>query len=154
MKRGCFSILLATSLIIVTGYCQDQPWSETPNWISNETDFTTSVALVDLDNDGDLDFVAGNYKYPYSFDSDHPEELQVDQIGGGVVAYRNTGGVISSMPTTFLSGRCVDNIAFADYDKDGDLDMAVGFVVGKGNDGGVMVFNNNRINPPPGQPWT
>jgi len=126
------------------------PWSASPNWISTDSEFTMSVALADLDNDNDLDLIAGNYKYPYQIpevgtDVVQPANLQLNEIGAYLCAYRwDTNQYIN--PVNLISNKyCIDCIAVADYDKDGDLDIAAGLVVGKGGDGGVIVFKNHRI---------
>jgi hypothetical protein len=47
-----FSIIICLALII--------PYPDQPDWESNDDDYSTGGALVDIDLDGDIDFVTGN----------------------------------------------------------------------------------------------
>jgi len=70
-------------------------------------DSTTSVALGDLDSDGDLDFVAGNYNQP-------------------VRVYVNNGSGNFTLLESFPFSDPTRTVALADLDNDGDLDCIVG----------------------------
>jgi hypothetical protein len=146
------AVIFAILLLVSPIHAQVCPWTAYPNWVSEEDHFTMSVALVDVDNDEDLDFVAGNYKYPYSeFSPGNPGSLGIEEIGDNVIAYRWNSSTNDFVPEDMTNLHCVDCIAFADYDEDGDMDLVMGMVVGKGGDGGVRLLENNC---PPGQPWT
>lgn len=75
-------------------------------WSSAETDNTLSVAWADVDSDGDLDFVTGNFG--------QANRLYENQNGEFVVTWTS----IEEEPTNI--------VAWGDYDGDGDLDLVVG----------------------------
>jgi hypothetical protein len=85
------------------------------------TGATTGVATVDVDNDGDLDIVAGR-----------PE---------GTVLFRNEvlqGGVLDFVgPLPLAPAAWFGGMAWADYDEDGDVDVAVRTSCG------VRLYRNN-----------
>ncbi len=75
-------------------------------WSSPETSNASSIAWDDMDSDGDLDLVAGNYNSPLR-------------------AYANVDGALElawSSATTDLT----ESVAWGDWDNDGDPDLAVG----------------------------
>ena len=80
--------------------------STTPIWNAPEIDDTYDIAWVDWDNDGDLDFTAGNYLKPNR-------------------VYQNDSGILNlvwssnELDSTFA-------ISWADWNQDGRIDMAVG----------------------------
>jgi len=159
MKRICSIIALSSLILLGNRMAGAQPPHFQalchPGWASSDLAFTMSVALADIDDDGDLDLIAGNYNYPYypsiyPFIPPNPAEPQLDQIGADLVAYKWDQNL---SPPTFASAyvytttkRCIDCIAVAGYDNDSDLDIAIGVVAGKGNDGGVWVFKNQGGN--------
>ncbi len=79
------------------------PWNTTPDWSSAEPhDDTVTIALIDLEGDGDWDFIAGN-------DND-PDRYYVNDGNGGI----SLGGSTASDRTYSLST--------GDIDNDGDMD--------------------------------
>ncbi|UCD03357.1 MAG: VCBS repeat-containing protein [Candidatus Aenigmatarchaeota archaeon] len=74
---------------------------------SVENDDTDSVAVADLDNDGDLDYIAGNYN--------QPNRIYINDGTGNFSLYESTA---ESQETYF--------IAIADLDNDGDMDYIAG----------------------------
>jgi subtilisin-like proprotein convertase family protein len=80
-------------------------------WSSNETDLTNSVAWGDYDKDGDLDLAVASGWYAEMFE---PARL-----------YRNDGGTltVSAIWSSNETG-ALEQLAWGDYDNDGDLDLA------------------------------
>jgi VCBS repeat protein/flagellar hook capping protein FlgD len=92
----------------VTG---SHPFENNPNWRSALSDDTPSLALADLDQDGDLDLVSS----------------LVTDTNGSATVYRNDAGGFNVDPTwtSGVSGavRCV---ALGDLDQDGSPDLVCG----------------------------
>ena len=84
------------------------PLASTAAWVSDERDYTVSVAWGDVDGDGDLDLAVGNY-------------------GQRNKVYLNQGGVLAST-AAWVSDEAdwTESVAWGDVDGDGDLDLAVG----------------------------
>ncbi len=84
----------------------------TPSWTSSDSFYTFSCDLGDADGDGDLDLaVATGEGYTSA-----SEYFRI---------YYNTGGTLATTPgwQSNVKGYAYD-VAFADVDRDGDLDMA------------------------------
>ncbi len=95
-------------------------------------DLTTSVAWGDWDGDGDLDLAVGNR-------------------GQQDVVYENTGATLALEPASAVGWASpviseTQSVAWGDWDRDGDLDLAVGHC-GENDDGPVpqaaIVYENN-----------
>ncbi len=102
-----------------------------PCWSASDTNPSDAVRFCDIDNDGDLDLFVGQV---------------IPQSGGGkVVMYRNSGGILDTVPT--WTGRqgvgWVLRIAFGDYDADGLPDLAVASNNQQGEPNSIKVFHNN-----------
>ncbi len=99
----------------------------TPSWTSNDTFYTFSLKLGDIDNDGDLDLAIACGESYYS----NPENNRI---------YLNNNGTLSSNPdwTSNSTGYFMD-IDFADLDNDGDLDI----VYAGGGQASVIYLNDN-----------
>ena len=95
------------------------------------TDETVTIALGDLDGDGDLDVVVGN-----------------QGAGTQNVAYFNDGNATPGFATSVNFGPGNDRtqeIKLGDMDGDGDLDLVVGNAAGEQN----VVYFNDGTGPPP-----
>jgi hypothetical protein len=108
------SIILSTSLQAQSGY-----FADLPVWESGQVNWTSSVALGDVDKDGDLDLICGN-------------------ASQSTTLYENIGGIFSSMPI-WSSGQMNTtwSVALGDVDGDGDLDLVCG-----NSDGGTTLYEN------------
>lgn len=83
-----------------------------PDWYSRrvggDTDITYSVAVSDIDNDGDLDIVSGSRT-------------------GEVYVYKNSAsGSVWTTVTAFTSTLQITSVAIGDIDNDGDRDIVLG----------------------------
>ncbi|MGD8414239.1 MAG: FG-GAP-like repeat-containing protein, partial [Candidatus Latescibacterota bacterium] len=83
-----------------------------PAWTSNDSKASYSVEWGDYDGDGDVDLLCGGYDGEY--------------YAGLKLIYRNDGGLITADPAVYLSSGqyTVRELAWGDYDNDGDLDVA------------------------------
>ncbi len=90
-----------------------QGFESAPSWTTADMHNTFSVALGDVDNDGDLDIATANGE-AYS---SRPQSNQI---------YFNDAGLIGTLPGWTSSDLdCSYDVEFADFDLDGDLDLAV-----------------------------
>lgn len=111
-------ILLITVVAFLTGPsltagAQGQIFSNEPVWWSGVSSWTWSVALGDIDNDGDLDLVTGTIN---------------EDTGLVNMLYLNDGGVLASMPCWQSALANVTlSVSLGDVDNDGDLDLVCGY---------------------------
>ncbi len=102
-----------------------------PYWSASDTNPSDAVRFCDIDNDGDLDLFVG--------------QVIPGSGGGKVVMYRNSGGILDTVPTwTGQQGvGWVLRLAFGDYDADAFLDLAVASNNQQGEPNSIKVFHNN-----------
>jgi hypothetical protein len=98
-----------------------------PNWSSDASFRTFSIAWGDVDGDGDLDLAVGNNCF--------------DTPGCRTQLYRNQGGILS-LDTSWVSiPALTTSIAWGDVDNDGDLDLVLGNVC-FGDQCGLQLYRN------------
>jgi hypothetical protein len=102
-----------------------------PFWSASDTNPSDAVRFCDIDNDGDLDLFVG--------------QVIPDSGHGKVTMYRNNDGVLDTVPSwTAQQGvGWVLRLDFADYDKDGFLDLAVASNGQLSDPNSIKVFHNN-----------
>ena len=89
-------------------------------WASDTSANSTDARFADLDNDGDLDVLVAN--------DDHN------------LLFENQTGTIAPLATSFIAEETLPGkVILGDYDRDGDLDMAVSLPTG----GGAIVYRND-----------
>ena len=81
------------------------------NGITSDDDWTTSIALGDIDNDGNLDIVAGNLS--------QANRLYLSNGGADPFGSVNGSNITADTDDTYA-------LALGDVDNDGDLDLVVG----------------------------
>lgn len=83
----------------------------------------TSMAVGDMDVDGDMDIVV-------AWNSDCGDEGSTDVVmftNGGAAAIRNRIWTPARIPDPFPKGTAVKDVALGDIDRDGDLDIVATF---------------------------
>ncbi len=90
-------------------------FSTTPVWSSDSVYITSSVALGDVDGDGDLDLACGNLGSIYA------------PFGHSNTLYLNDGNMLSTTPAwSSETKNHTVSVALGDVDRDGDLDIVCG----------------------------
>ncbi|MBN2069895.1 MAG: VCBS repeat-containing protein [Candidatus Krumholzibacteriota bacterium] len=144
------AITVLTSICSQRALCQKSYFPDYPDWSSELANWTYSIALGDIDSDGDLDLACGNsvntrfylneggvfhLEPALSLESTHSYCLALGDINGDgdldlvtrdnyghIVLFLNAGGVFQT-PRAWSSGRNADCIVLGDVDSDGDLDL-------------------------------
>jgi hypothetical protein len=92
----------------------DGTFPETPDWISGDTDHHGTLAVGDIDGDGDNDVAVSIFL-----------GKKLDYTGGGVKVYYNNNGTLNSTPAFTDTGYPSFGCALGDINGDGRLDLAV-----------------------------
>lgn len=111
-------------------------------WSSQEIDDGNSLAWGDIDGDGDPDLVVASVDTGSGSTGDRVSRRSTRQrdrmYTGRFRLYRNDNGTLTAQSVWIsqTSGAC-SAVAFADFDQDGDLDVAGGLWWG-----GALIFEN------------
>ena len=139
-------IRCSAALCILLGYALGvfgQVYDPDPSWTSADSNFTTSIAVGDLDGNDTLDIVACNYNYPYtksSLTAGQAANWNENDFGDFLLVYWNGSTTPSCIDAT---RRGYEKVVLADLDNDDDLDLVVGCVNVRGNDGQNYFYINN-----------
>ena len=131
MKTFPISIILSI-LLSQAIFCQEIPYTQTPNWESNKDGISTGLGLADINGDGWKDIVVANGN---------------DILRQRLVVYYNKGdGTFPVIPD--WESDDIDyngHLAVGDVNKDGWLDVAVSVYIGENGFSGpgkVKVYYN------------
>jgi hypothetical protein len=157
---GILVSLLSMAVLGVPSQSRAAVFSIDPVWISTGTQYTRSVALGDVDRDGDLDLVCGDYNMRSTLflneggvfsaaprwtspsqmtngvalgdvDGDGGLDLVCGNFNMGSTLFLNEGGVFSAAPVWTSPSQYTNSVALGDVDGDGDLDLVCGnFIMG------------------------
>ena len=92
----------------------DGTFPQNPSWLSADTDHHGTLAVGDIDGDGDNDVAVSIFL---------GKGLEYDK--GGIKVYTNAGTALNPNPTFTDTGYPSFGCALGDIDGDGDLDLAV-----------------------------
>jgi len=132
--------LFVLSLLQLSATIFAQVYDDQPDWSSSDDAFTMTIAVGDIDKNGTLEIVAGNYGYPYTkstLSSGLAGNINDDDFGGYLVIYWNG---TSDPDTIENTKRGYDKVILVDLDNDDTLDIVTGCVNLKGGDGSNYYF--------------
>ena len=110
------------------------PWNAvSPLPLTGDQDDTTALALGDVDNDGDLDLVAGNEGQANRVYLNDGDGDPWDLLASGDVITADADGTVS--------------VALGDVDGDGDLDLVAGNNLGASGQVNRLYLNNGTSDP-------
>jgi hypothetical protein len=121
-------LVVLCSLVLTTpvSHAQDEPTgqasplSPAPIWESTESGVVSDLAWGDVDNDGDLDLVVSQVSASWTGSQEY------NSLGRSNYLYLNVGGSLQRSASWVSEPDNARSVAWADVDRDGDLDLVVG----------------------------
>lgn len=120
-------------------------YGDYPNWQSNDSLFTISIAAEQMDNTSGMDIVAANYRYPYTFEnitSANADDYDTDDLGSYLMVYWN-GSQTPSLLFDSQLRKGHNKVLIYDLDGDGWNDIISGNVNIKGGDAKDCYYLND-----------
>ncbi len=137
------------NLVFVNQFAETGRFDLQHVWTSDDDLTTSSIAWVDVDQDGHLDLSVGNFiAAPFSDGTLESGTASAAEYGSSALIYRNGETGLSSSPAwqTDRIARTT-GIDWGDVDADGDLDLLIANDFWTGGYGATQVYRNLGTDP-------